>query len=172
MDSNAEKFTSSEMIDSISISYPYTMTLDEYTEVRRKQLQSQIWDSLLTRYDLKKALSQGDLARLLGSATGMSIPIPPNPIMSIFGKPEISINVNGEVNLRVGWRWDSQNLGTVSQFGQTQSSPIFHQDIRVNVGAKIGDKLKFNTDWNTRRTLIWTIHSKSVTKVMMMILLN
>lgn len=152
MDSNAEKFTSSEMIDSISISYPYTMTLDEYTEVRRKQLQSQIWDSLLTRYDLKKALSQGDLARLLGSATGMSIPIPPNPIMSIFGKPEISINVNGEVNLRVGWRWDSQNLGTVSQFGQTQSSPIFHQDIRVNVGAKIGDKLKFNTDWNTRRT--------------------
>jgi cell surface protein SprA len=152
MDPLGEKFTSVEMIDSTEISYPYTMNLDEYTKIRQKQIQGQIWDSLLTRYDLKMALSQGDLARLIGSATGMTIPIPPNPVMSIFGKPEISINVNGEVNLRVGWRWDSQNLGTVSQFGQTQSSPIFHQDIRVNVGAKIGDKLKFNTDWNTRRT--------------------
>jgi cell surface protein SprA len=152
MDPSAEKFTSLEMVDSTAISYPYTMSLDEYTKIRQKQIQGKIWDSLLTRYDLKQALSQGDLARMIGSATGMSIPIPPNPIMSIFGKPEISINVNGEVNLRIGWRWDSQNLGTVSQFGQTQSSPIFHQDIRVNVGAKIGDKLKFNTDWNTRRT--------------------
>ncbi len=152
MDSSGGKFTSVEMVDSTQISYPYTMQLDEYTKIRQKQIQGQIWDSLLTRYDLKQALSQGDLARLLGSATGMTIPIPPNPVMSIFGKPEIGINVNGELNIRIGWRWDSQNLGTVSQFGQTQSSPIFHQDIRVNVGARIGDKLKFNTDWNTRRS--------------------
>ncbi len=152
MDPSADKFTSTEMIDSTAISYPYVMNLDEYTKIRQKQIQGKIWDSLITRYDLKMALSQGDLARMIGSATGLTIPIPPNPVMSIFGKPEISINVNGEVNLRIGWRWDSQNLGTVSQFGQTQSSPIFHQDIRVNVGAKIGDKLKFNTDWNTRRT--------------------
>jgi carbon starvation protein len=31
----------------------------------------------------------------------------------------------------MGWRWDKQNLGTVSAFGQSQSSPIFSQDIRV-----------------------------------------
>jgi cell surface protein SprA len=71
--------------------------------------------------------------------------------MGLFGKPTININVSGEVNLKVGWRWDSQNLGTVSAFGQTQSTPIFSQDIRVNVSASIGDKLKLKTDWNTRR---------------------
>ncbi len=152
MDNNVEKFTSVERIDSTEVGIPYVMQLDEYTKIRQKQIQQKIWDSLLTRYDLTMALSQGDLARMIGSATGLTIPIPPNPVMSIFGKPEIAINVNGEVNLRIGWRWDSQNLGTVSQFGQTQSAPIFHQDIRVNVSGRIGDKLRLNTDWNTRRT--------------------
>ncbi|MBX3045241.1 MAG: cell surface protein SprA [Candidatus Kapabacteria bacterium] len=152
MDEMGEKFVSVEMVDSNEVGIPYVMNLDEYTKIRQKQLQQQIWDSLLTRYDLTMALSQGDLARLIGSATGLTIPVPPNPVMSIFGKPEIGINVNGEVNLRIGWRWDSQNLGTVSQFGQTQSAPIFHQDIRVNVSGRVGDKLKLNTDWNTRRT--------------------
>jgi cell surface protein SprA len=152
MDSSATNFRTVEQFDSTDISWPYSVTLDEYTRLRQSQLRQQIWDSLLTRYDLKQALSQGDLARLIGQATGLTIPIPPNPVMSIFGKPEISINVNGEVNVRLGWRWDSQNLGTVSQFGQTQSSPMFDQDIRLNVSAKIGDKLKLGTDWNTRRT--------------------
>jgi cell surface protein SprA len=72
--------------------------------------------------------------------------------MGIFGKPEININVNGEVNLRMGWRWDAQNLGSASAFGKIQSSPIFSQDIRVNVSGGIGDKLKIGTDWNTRQT--------------------
>ena len=33
-----------------------------------------------------------------------------------------------------------------------KSTPIFNQDIRVNVSGGIGDKLKINTDWNTRST--------------------
>lgn len=141
-----------EQFDSTEISYPISFSLDEYTDIRKNQIRQQIWDSLLAKHDTKKALSQGDLARLISQATGMTIPIPPNPVMSIFGKPELSINVSGEVNIRIGWRWDSQNLGTVSQMGQTQSTPMFNQDIRLNVGAKIGDKLSLNTDWNTRRS--------------------
>lgn len=141
-----------ELFEDVELGYPYPMTVDDYLRYRKTEIQKRVWDSLLTRYDLKKGLSGGDLYRLLSQATGLTIPLPPNPVIGIFGKPEISINVNGEVNLRLGWRWDFQNLGTVSAFGQTQSSPIFNQDIRVNVSAKIGDKLKFGTDWNTRRT--------------------
>lgn len=151
-DSTSSNVTTVEQYDSTNISYPLTFTLEEYTNLRKSQIRKQIWDSLLTRYDLKMALSQGDLARLMGQATGLTIPIPPNPITSIFGKPEIAINVSGEVNIRIGWRFDTQNLGTVSQFGQNQSSPMFNQDIRLNVNARIGDKLKLGTDWNTRRT--------------------
>ncbi|MGA2296472.1 MAG: cell surface protein SprA [FCB group bacterium] len=151
LDSTTDNINSREFIDKFEVGNKYDINIDDYVKLRKKMLQYAIWDSLMERYDLKQALSGGDLARLLAQSTGLTIPVPPNPIMSIFGKPQISINVNGEVNMTLGWRWDSQNKGTVSAFGQTQSTPIFSQDIRVNVTAKIGDKLKMSTDWNTHQ---------------------
>lgn len=151
IDSSGERATAAITFDSLEISYPYEFDLDDYLALRKKQLQYKIWDSLLARYNLKEALTGGDLARLISQSTGLTIPVPPNPVIGLFGKPQININVSGEVNLKVGWRWDSQNLGTVSAFGQTQSTPIFSQDIRVNVSGGIGDKLNLKTDWNTRR---------------------
>ena len=152
MDTTGNKMLRRDLLDSVDVSYPYEMDLDEYLADRKDKLRNAVWDSLLTDYDIKKALSGGDIARLIGQATGLTIPVPPNPVIGIFGKPEISINVNGEVNLRMGFRWDTQNLGTVSAFGQSQATPMFSQDIRVNVSGRIGDKLKLSTDWNTRRT--------------------
>lgn len=139
-----EMFLDEEMDDEINLD------LDEYLRLRKNQIQSQVYDSLLTRYDLKQALSGGDIGRLLATSTGLAIPIPNNPLVGIFGKPEINLNVQGEANIRLGWRWDSQNLGTVSAFGQSQSTPLFNQDIRLNVSGGIGDKFKIGTDWNTR----------------------
>ncbi len=141
-----------ETFNGQKVFYERELTLNEYLNEVKQRYQEKKWDSISSDYDLKKAFSGGDLARLMSTATGFSIPLPPNPIFSIFGSPKISINVNGEVNVRVGWRWNTQNLGTVSQFGQTQSTPIFSQDIRVNVSGSIGDKLKLSTDWNTRRS--------------------
>ena len=133
-----------------TISVPYTQHLDEYLANRKEDLQRGIWDSLTSTYDMKKAMSRSDLALLLGQATGLSIPLPPNPLLNIFGKPELSVNVNGQVNVTIGWRWDKQNLGSTVPDAGLRSSPIFRQDIRVNVSARIGDKLKFNIDQNTR----------------------
>lgn len=140
-----------EVVDSQRVSYDRIVDLDEYLNYRKNQIAEEISDSLASDYDITKALSGGDLARMIASSTGFSIPLPPNPVTSIFGDPKISLNVNGEVNIRLGWRWDNRNLGTVSRFGQTQSTPIFSQDIRVNVSGGIGDKLRLSTDWNTRR---------------------
>ncbi len=133
------------------IFYEFIYDLEDYLALRKDALIREIADSIYSNYDLKVALSGGDIARILSQATGLTIPVPPNPVISIFGKPQVSLNVNGEVNIKVGWRWDSQNLGSTSTFGQSQSSPIFSQDIRVNVTGKIGDKLVLGTDWNTRR---------------------
>lgn len=151
IDSTGKIITTRLMFDSIPFGYEFERDLDSYLKIRKREIENEIWDSTLNKYDLKEALSGGDLARLISQSTGLTIPIPPNPVIGLFGKPQININVSGEVNLKVGWRWDSQNLGTVSAFGQTQSTPIFSQDIRVNVSGGIGDKLKLKTDWNTRR---------------------
>ncbi len=128
---------------------PMTMDLDEYLQLRREEAFLDLRDSALQAYELKKPLSEGEILKLLDQATNLKIPLPDSPLFGIFGKPEISINVNGEVNVRAGWRWDTQNLGTASVLGQTQSSPIFNQNIQVNVNARIGDKFRFNVDWNT-----------------------
>ncbi len=150
VDDKVDSITVNTQFYGLDVFYPYKLSIDEYVKTKKKIAQKKAWDSLLTQYDLSKALSGGDLSRMLSQSTGLTIPLPPNPIVGIFGKPEININVSGEVNLRLGWRFDTQNLGTVSAFGQTQSSPIFSQDIRVNVNGRIGDKLKIGTDWNTR----------------------
>lgn len=132
------------------VSVPQTMSLDEYLARRKEFIRAKTWDSLTHRYDLKFA-NQSELDKILGQATGLVIPLPPNVISTIFGKPEISINVSGEINVHTGWKWTTQNLGSSSPFGQTQSSPIFSQDIQMNVSAKIGDKFKLGVDWNTKR---------------------
>lgn len=152
LDSTGNQINNSESVNGIEVTPTYDLKLDDYLRLRKEKLQLKMWDSLTTEYDMKKALSSKDLSRMLSSATGLEIPLPPSPLLGIFGKPEVSINVNGEVNLRMGWRWDKQNLGTVSAFGQSQSSPIFSQDIRVNVSGGIGDKVKLSTDWNTKTT--------------------
>lgn len=152
LDSSLQSFRNREtLFDTVDISAPTEISLDEYLVLRKEQLQTQIWDSLLTQYDIKKSMTGGDIARMMAGATGLSIPIPPNPLTGIFGKPEININVGGELTVRIGARWDSQNLGTASQFGQTQFSPVFDQNINVTVSGGIGDKLQMTTDWNTTR---------------------
>lgn len=147
---NNERILLRERMGDIEVGVPTSMPLNDYLELRRNQLSQKLWDSLTSVYDLKRAASGDDLSKLLSQATGISIPMPP-ALGSIFGKPEISINVNGEVNIRGGWRWDSQNLGASSAFGQSQSAPIFSQDIQINVSGRIGDKFKIGTDWSTRR---------------------
>ncbi len=149
VDSVLQRIRLTESILDIDVGTPYDINLDDYINLRRSQVQDQLTDSAISAYELKRPLSEGELLKLLDQATNLTIPLPQNPLFGIFGKPEININVNGEVNVRAGWRWDTQRLGTASVLGQTQSSPIFSQNIQVNVNARIGDKFRFNVDWNT-----------------------
>ncbi len=149
-DSTSKEFYRTETFGGANVNYPYSVDLDSYLGNRKNAMQSSIRDSLEYHYDLGTALTGGDLSRMMNTATGLTIPVPPNPVIGLFGKPEIKIDVRGEAVVKAGWRWDSQNVGSESAFGSTQSSPIFSQDIKINASVQLGDKLKLNTDWNTR----------------------
>ena len=149
IDSMMESIRLSESVDGLDVGTAYRLGLDDYLSLRRNELNAGLRDSSANAYSLEKPLSEGEILKLLDQATNLTIPLPQSPLFGIFGKPEININVNGEVNVRAGWRWDTQNLGTASVLGQTQSSPIFNQNIQVNVNARIGDKFRLNVDWNT-----------------------
>lgn len=151
LDTTLQNLQSNYYVDSALINEPYIIDTDDYLQIRKQYLVNEMRDSLSNSYDLKKALTGNDITKMLSAATGLTIPMPPNPVLNLFGKPTININVQGELNLRMGWRWDSQNLGSVSSFGQSQSSPVFNQDIKLIISGGIGDKLRLSTDWNTRK---------------------
>ena len=149
VDSLLREITLRETLDGVDVSTEVPITMGEYLTQRREQLARKLRDSSLLAYEMKKPMSSAELTNLIDQATNITIPLPQLGIFGIFGKPEVSINVNGEVNVQMGWRWDTQRLGTASVLGQTQSAPIFNQNIQVNVSGRIGDKFKMNVDWNT-----------------------
>lgn len=138
-----------ETVEGLDVSPVVPITMEDYLSNRQDEVVRKLRDSSLFNYEMKKPLSSSELANLIDQATNITIPLPQNAIFGIFGKPEVSINVNGEVNVQAGWRWDTQRLGTASVLGQTQSAPIFNQNIQVNVSGRIGDKFRMNVDWNT-----------------------
>ncbi len=149
LDTAGAVITLREITDGADVGTTVPLSLEAYLDQRREQLLRKARDSSLLKYEMKKPLSAAELTKLIDQATNITIPLPQNPLFGIFGKPEISINVNGEVNIQAGWRWDAQSLGTASIAGQNQSAPIFNQNIQVNVSGRIGDKLRMNVDWNT-----------------------
>ncbi len=129
---------------------PVSLPLDEYINVRRKQEFRRLLAEEARRP--QALVAKNDLGELLSSITQIQIPIPPNPIFSIFGKPEIKLNISGAVDIKAGFRSTQTDQTTISRLDQTRNEPDFSQDVQVNVNGTIGDKLNILADWNTQRT--------------------
>ncbi len=134
---------------------PRIMSLDDFLAERQHEQERRMWEDRARAYQLNTAPrdAKDDLEKIIGKGTSIDIPIPQNPIFSIFGAPTISINVNGSVNVSAGWQWDNNNLTSIDARGSTQSAPFFNQNIQVAVSGKVGDKLKLNADFDTQNTL-------------------
>jgi cell surface protein SprA len=130
---------------------PTEVPFDEYTSLRLKQAVRQNWESIAQFYQL-----QGDgkttLGDLFGKITKIEVPVPKNPLFSIFGPNIIRLNINGAIDIAAGFKNTKSDLFTSSVEGQSQSVPSFKQEIQVNVKGEIGDKLTIDADWNTQRT--------------------
>lgn len=131
-----------------------SMSFDDFLAERQREQERQMWEELARKYELNREVeAKDDLEKIIGRGTSIDIPIPQNPITSIFGSPTISINVNGSVNVSAGWQWDDNNLTGITDYGSTQSAPFFNQNIQVNVSGKVGELLKLNADFDNQRTL-------------------
>ena len=137
-------------LDGQDVQIPVSMSLDEYVKSRRKyELRKLIADEARK----PKALAgKRDIGDVLSSFTKIQIPIPSNPIFSIFGKPEINLQISGAVDIRAGFRSTKSDQQTVNILDQTRNEPDFNQEVQVAVNGTIGDKLNILADWNTQRT--------------------
>jgi cell surface protein SprA len=151
LDSSKWVYRLYQTVDDYDTHIPIEVPFEEYTSLRLKQAIRQNWESIVQPYSLagEKKTTLGDL---MGSITKIEIPVPKNPIFSIFGKNIIRMDINGSIDIRAGFRHTKSDLYTSSPFGQSQTSPDFKQEIQVGVKGEIGDKLKIDADWNTQRT--------------------
>lgn len=150
VDSLGRFVTVKEMVNGANVKVPTTMTMDEYIKLRYEEEKRANWRSMVYDYRMKE---QGDdLTGLLGSITNIEIPVPANPLLSIFGKNVINLRITGAVDIHVAFRSTSSDQVVFNRSDAVRNEPNFNQDVQVNVDGTVGDKLKINADWNTQRT--------------------
>ncbi|MGA9117414.1 MAG: cell surface protein SprA [Bacteroidota bacterium] len=150
LDSTGSTVTIRQKVRNEDVRIPLTLSLKEYVTGRRK---FELWKSLAD--EVRKpptAAARDDLGELLTQITQIQIPIPQNPILSIFGKPEIRLNISGAVDIKAGFRNTQSDQTQLSRLDQSRNEPDFAQEVQVNVNGTIGDKLNILADWNTQRT--------------------
>lgn len=149
-DSFYTTFRFRESIEGSDVKIPLGLSLKEYIAARRRYEMRKLFADEARR---PKALAgKRDIGDVFSSFTKISIPIPANPVLSIFGKPEINLQISGAVDIRAGFRNTKSDQTTANVLDQTRNEPDFNQEVQVNVNGTIGDKLNILADWNTQRT--------------------
>jgi len=138
-----------ETVGGVDAKIPAQVPLKQYIAERLKYERRM---QLAAEARKTKVLVKKDLGDMLSNITKISIPVPPNPVFSIFGKPEINLNVTGAVDIKAGFRSTKSDQTTLSTLDQVRNEPDFNQEVQVNVNGTIGDKLNVLADWNTKRT--------------------
>lgn len=150
IDSTGTRVHFRESVAGDPVRIPISMALDDYVASRRKaELRRLFADEARKPQAL---VARNDLGELMSTITQITIPVPPNPLFSIFGKNVINLNISGAVDIKAGFRNTQTDQTTISRLDQNRNEPDFSQDVQVNVNGTIGDKLVIQADWNTQRT--------------------
>lgn len=150
LDSTGQFVIIKETIDGKEWKVRATIPIEQYIQLRLAYIQRKNWEELAYKYDVK--LGRKELGDVLASITNIDIPIPSNPVLSIFGPPKINLRINGAVTIDGSWRNEKTEGVTASLLGNVRNEPNFKQDVQINISGTIGDKLTIMADWNTQNT--------------------
>ena len=137
------QYTFKHKVGDFEYTTPTTMTQEEYLKYKSQQGVRDYWKERRTQ----NARSTTD---------GNSI-IPPMYIGGeafdmIFGSNTIDIRPQGSVDLTFGIKHNYRGDPAMSERQKRNTNFDFDQDIQLNVIAKIGDKINFNINKNTKAT--------------------
>jgi len=133
------------------VKIPISIGMEEYIRLRLESERRAGWESIARRYQLREEQSD-DLQALLGDITNIDIPVPANPLLSIFGPPKINLRISGAVDIRAAFRNSKTDQTVISRLGNVRNEPDFNQEVQILVSGTVGDKLNIKADWNTQRT--------------------
>lgn len=149
LDSSGTVVTIKEIIGNTPYRIPIKMSYDEYMKLRLDAITRDAWEARAYEYKLKE--TKKDLNQLITDLTNIDIPLPSSPLLSIFGRPNINLKINGQVDIHGAWRNETTTGITTSALGNTRNEPDFKQTVQINLSGTIGDKLTLGADWNTER---------------------
>ena len=122
---------------------PATLTQSEYFDYQNKKGIQQYW---------KERRSQNSRSTTNGNSIIPPIYVGSKAFETIFGSNTIDIRPQGSVDLTFGFKHSYRDDPSLSERRKSHNDFIFEQDIQLNVMAKIGDKINFNINKNTKAT--------------------
>lgn len=140
------RYISRKYIFNIPLKLPYIMSLQEYSSQYRDRALRENWDTIIDEYE-----QEGEDA---GNILDFKFDVPggrQSTFTTIFGKPEVNINVSGTANMNLGASIQKTENPEIPPDQQTQFDPTFEQSLKLNIQGTIGDKLFIQTDWDTER---------------------
>ena len=150
LDSTGQYVIIRERVNGADIKIPEKIPLSEYVALRSRYEMNRSIEDQVHKFEAVK--KKNDLGDVLGSFTNIDIPIPANPVFSIFGPPKINLHISGAVDIHAAFTNTQTDQVTLSSLGSTINQPDFSQEVQINVSGTIGDKLNILADWNTQRT--------------------
>ena len=122
---------------------PTTLTQSEYLDYQNRRGIQQYW---------KERRSQNSRATTNGSSIIPPMFIGGKAFETIFGSNTIDIRPQGSVDLTFGFKHSFRDDPSLTARRKRHNDFVFEQDIQLNVMAKIGDKINFNINKNTKAT--------------------
>ena len=137
------QYTFKNKIGDFEYTTPTTMSQNEYFNYKNRQGIMEYW---------KERRSQNARSTTDGSSIIPPIYVGGEAFDLIFGSNTIDIRPQGSVDLTFGIKHNYRGDPSFSENMQHVTNFDFEQDIQLNVIAKIGDKINFNINKNTKAT--------------------
>ncbi len=122
---------------------PYIMSADEYSNMDFRR-------SMMEYYRQKNSESaqntEKDPFNFLDMQFGMG------PLESIFGPGGLQLKTTGSVDINMGVKSNSTDNPALMVSQRRKTYFDFEQKIQANVNASVGDKMRFNMNYNTAAT--------------------
>ena len=122
---------------------PSTLTQSEYFEYQNRKGIQEYW---------KERRSQNSRSTTNGSSIIPPMFIGGKAFETIFGSNTIDIRPQGSVDLTFGFKHSYRDDPSLTERRKRHNDFVFEQDIQLNVLAKIGEKINFNINKNTKAT--------------------
>ena len=138
-----KQYTFKRRIGDFYYDIPTTLTEDEYIEYQSKKGIQEYW---------KERRSQNSRSTTNGNSIIPPLYIGGKGFETIFGSNTVDIRPQGSVDLTFGDKYTYRNDPSYSERRKRHNDFIMDMDIQLNVMAKIGDKINFNINKNTKAT--------------------